>query len=110
MRIPDPTYPISFPNLKNQHLLNLLKSCLQRDPKARPVIEGENGLLKHPFLMPNTSSSSTEITEQSAPMILNNMKRFIEHHGCSEELVHSARGLFQAIQTHRESQVNRTHL
>lgn len=32
--------------------MDTLKGCLQRDPNLRPTIDGENGLLSHPFLEP----------------------------------------------------------
>ena len=32
--------------------MDVLKSCLQRDPKKRPPISGVGGLLHHPFLRP----------------------------------------------------------
>lgn len=35
--------------------MDIIKSCLQRDPSLRPSIDGENGLLSHPFLQPQGS-------------------------------------------------------
>lgn len=37
---------------RNPWLLDSIKSCLQRKPELRPSIDGENGLLEHPFLQP----------------------------------------------------------
>lgn len=37
---------------RNPWLLDIIKSCLQRDPSLRPSIDGEDGLLSHPFLQP----------------------------------------------------------
>ncbi len=36
-------------------MLDVIQSCLQRDPKRRPPIEGPGGLLQHPFLQPQGS-------------------------------------------------------
>ena len=33
-------------------LMDVLKSCLQRNPTKRPSISGVGGLLHHPFLQP----------------------------------------------------------
>lgn len=49
--IVNPNYKIKFPEDVDDAALDVMKQCLQRDPKARPPIIGENGLLdKHPFL------------------------------------------------------------
>ena len=36
----------------NPWLMDVLKSCLQRNPAKRPPISGVGGLLQHPFLQP----------------------------------------------------------
>ena len=36
----------------NPWLMDVLKSCLQRNPMKRPSIGGPSGLLQHPFLQP----------------------------------------------------------
>jgi len=40
-------YKIKYPPCDNPLLLDVLKQCLQRDPKKRPTT---NDLLNHPFL------------------------------------------------------------
>lgn len=37
---------------RNPWLMDVLKSCLQRNPAKRPPISGVGGLLQHPFLQP----------------------------------------------------------
>lgn len=37
---------------RNPWLMDVLKSCLQRNPAKRPPIGGTGGLLQHPFLQP----------------------------------------------------------
>ncbi|KAJ3009824.1 UNVERIFIED_CONTAM: hypothetical protein HDU68_002469 [Siphonaria sp. JEL0065] len=49
--IVDPNFQISFPDVKDAALLQVLKSCLNRDPKARMTIPQ---LLEHPFLHPQS--------------------------------------------------------
>ena len=39
--ITDPRYDIPFPKLDDVLLLDVLKRCLQRDPKLRPSIPGK---------------------------------------------------------------------
>ena len=41
-----------FLSSRNPWLRDVIKSCLQRDPKKRPEIGGSAGLLEHPFLKP----------------------------------------------------------
>lgn len=36
----------------NPWLMDVLMSCLQRNPSKRPSIGGQRGLLQHPFLQP----------------------------------------------------------
>lgn len=48
--ITDPNCEIIFPSIKDQLAVDVLKKCLQRNPKARPSIPD---LLQHPFLHPS---------------------------------------------------------
>ncbi len=48
--ITDPNYRISFPKQNDVLLLDVLKACLQRDPRKRPTIPD---LLGHPYLHPS---------------------------------------------------------
>ena len=60
--ITNEAYPIDFPKLEcisqlilrnsNPWLMDVMKSCLQRNPSKRPSIGGAGGLLQHPFLQP----------------------------------------------------------
>lgn len=50
-----PTVPATY-----QSALDVVKLCLQRDPKLRPGIIGEGGLLAHRFLKPEHESPSTD--------------------------------------------------
>eukprot|EP00871_Galdieria_phlegrea_P004424 jgi/Galph1/4983/GphlegSOOS_G3611.1 len=56
--IPDPKYPVEFPNEDrlNPHLLDVLTSCLQKDPSKRALIPI---LLNHPFLHPDSLYSGS---------------------------------------------------
>jgi serine/threonine-protein kinase TTK/MPS1 len=46
----NPNHPIEFPAVENPFLLDVMRSCLRRDPKKRPTIPE---LLEHPFLRPD---------------------------------------------------------
>lgn len=59
--IVDTNYEIEFPECKNKFLKDTIIGCLQRDPLQRATIDGENGLLAHPFLNPPTSTSTGSI-------------------------------------------------
>jgi serine/threonine-protein kinase TTK/MPS1 len=59
-------YEINYPDYPNPALINTIKSCLQRDRKLRPTIDGPNGLLTNEFLNPksnNINKTSSPITE-----------------------------------------------
>ncbi|XP_013773043.2 dual specificity protein kinase TTK-like [Limulus polyphemus] len=49
--ITNPNYQINFPSIDDVDLLDVMKSCLVRDPKQRPTIEE---LLKHSYVMKQT--------------------------------------------------------
>jgi len=73
----DPNYSIHFADCGSPALVQVLQSCLQRDPSKRPPIldAGRCGLLNHPFLRPHlsphTSNQATrmaiDIIEKSGP-------------------------------------------
>ena len=49
--IVNPEHKINFPDDVDEAALDVIKQCLERDPKSRPPIVGRNGLLdEHPFL------------------------------------------------------------
>ncbi|KAJ3349220.1 hypothetical protein HDU83_000696 [Entophlyctis luteolus] len=54
--IVDPNYKISFKDIGDPALLEVLKSCLDRDPKKRMTIPQ---LLEHPFLQKSEVTDST---------------------------------------------------
>ena len=85
--IPDPKKPISFPSLRNPHLLDVLKRCLQRNPSLRPTI---SELLKHPLLSRDQgqrqaspsfeakgASGETKITLEELPNILKQISALV---------------------------------
>jgi serine/threonine protein kinase len=83
----DPSYQISFPPLKNKDLENVIRSCLQRDHRLRPTIEGPHGLLNHPFLkcserIGNPTSSSI-VTLNNAAQILDQVGEVLKKTGLS---------------------------
>ncbi|XP_052807632.1 dual specificity protein kinase TTK-like isoform X2 [Mya arenaria] len=52
----NPDLPIDFPDIPNKNLLDVMKRCLQRDPKLRPSIDE---LLDHPYLKSNQEDQVT---------------------------------------------------
>lgn len=50
--IVDPTYTINYPLVKNSTVVDVMRLCLQRNPRERPSI---SQLLEHPFLHPEHS-------------------------------------------------------
>ena len=46
------TSPVVIPPACDSDLVDVVSSCLQRDPTSRPSIGGDDGLLAHPFLRP----------------------------------------------------------
>merc|ERR1711879_64769 len=46
-RIVSEAYKIDFPPIDNEHVVDVMNLCLQRDPKKRPTTKE---LLQHPFL------------------------------------------------------------
>ncbi|KAF4031044.1 Protein kinase domain [Phytophthora infestans] len=87
----DPTVPINFPPLKNKDLEDVIRSCLQRDHRLRPPIEGENGLLQHPFLRSGGSSAvvspTTTVTMTNAPEILSQLGDLLRSQGVATSRV-----------------------
>jgi serine/threonine-protein kinase TTK/MPS1 len=71
----DPNYSIHFADCGSPALVQVLQSCLQRDPSKRPPIldlEG-GGLLSHPFLRPHLSPhSSNQATRTAMEILLRN--------------------------------------
>jgi hypothetical protein len=54
--IPNVKYAIPYPLHNDEYGIETVKSCLQRDPTARPQIRGSNGLLSMKFLSLTYSS------------------------------------------------------
>lgn len=81
--ITDPNYQVPFPPAplfgSDRTVVNLLRSCLERDPKKRPTVQH---LLLHPFLSPSRSlfSNPTPATvpPTSAPVDVEKVQLIIE--------------------------------
>lgn len=56
----NPDFPIEFPDIPNKHLIDVMKSCLNRNPKSRPSIDE---LLSHPYL----KASKQGVDENTPP-------------------------------------------
>ncbi|DBA00194.1 TPA: hypothetical protein N0F65_007819, partial [Lagenidium giganteum] len=65
----DESYAIPFPSLRNKHLEHVIRSCLQRDHRLRPTIDGEDGLLNHPFLRSESGSGNGSPNNGGPPVI-----------------------------------------
>ncbi|KAG7382929.1 hypothetical protein PHYPSEUDO_004225 [Phytophthora pseudosyringae] len=81
----DPSVPIPFPPLENKDLEDVICSCLQRDHRLRPPIDGEGGLLQHPFLLSGSSSSivssTATVTMANAPEVLSQLGDLLRAQG-----------------------------
>ncbi|RLN10146.1 hypothetical protein BBJ28_00024541 [Nothophytophthora sp. Chile5] len=89
----DPSVPIPFPALKNKDLEDVIRSCLQRDHRARPSINGEHGLLNHPFLRSGgvnaIVSPATTVTMANAPQVLSQLGELLRSQGVESSRVQS---------------------
>ncbi|RLN90157.1 hypothetical protein BBJ28_00017489 [Nothophytophthora sp. Chile5] len=89
----DPSVPIPFPALKNKDLEDVIRSCLQRDHRARPSIKGEHGLLNHPFLRSGgvnaIVSPATTVTMANAPQVLSQLGELLRSQGVESSRVQS---------------------
>ncbi|KAL3671000.1 hypothetical protein V7S43_004184 [Phytophthora oleae] len=80
----DPSVPIPFPPLQNKDLEDVIRSCLQRDHRLRPPIDGEGGLLQHPFLSGNSSaniSPTNTVTMANATVVLSQLGDLLRSRG-----------------------------
>lgn len=64
----------------------MIRSCLERDHRRRPTIDGEEGLLNHPFLRSGgvnamVSATSTSVTLDLAPQILHQVADLVRAKG-----------------------------
>ncbi|KAK7071215.1 hypothetical protein SK128_001672 [Halocaridina rubra] len=59
--ISNPNHEIPFPDIDDKQLLDVLKKCLQFDPRKRPSIKQ---LLEHPYLTENTNTSNNSTPEK----------------------------------------------
>ncbi|KAL1522782.1 hypothetical protein AB1Y20_017754 [Prymnesium parvum] len=64
--IPDVTKPISFPELRNAHLREVLMRCLNRRPSQRMTIPE---LLEHPLLRPELQPAAAPVSMLSAEQL-----------------------------------------
>ena len=54
--ITDPKYEIDYPAVSNPHVVDVMKRCLDRNPKTRVCMQE---LLDHPFLHPSRAAAAT---------------------------------------------------
>jgi len=59
--IMDPSHEIEFPDIKDKHLLDVMKGCLRRNPKERYNIPH---LLAHPFIYSSSHNPLVEIEDK----------------------------------------------
>lgn len=89
----DPSYPIPYPSLKNKELESVIRSCLQRDHRARPTIDGPGGLLNHPFLRSGgvnamvSADAATPVTLANAPQVLSQLADLLRAQGVDNSRV-----------------------
>ena len=95
---------ISYPQVpkKYQAALEVVKLCLQRDPKLRPSITGENGLLQHHFLHPGRRtavvSQKTGLSSNECLTLIDSMRQcFAADNTHSEENTDNFQKLFCVI-------------
>jgi serine/threonine-protein kinase TTK/MPS1 len=84
--IVDENYEIQFPALKNKDLEDVMRSCLRRDHKARLTIDGENGLLNHPFLR-SRPSDHVVVSVENASSTLQDIVQLCRSTGMAGEAV-----------------------
>lgn len=96
-------FQISFPSVPAtyQPALDVVKLCLQRDPKLRPGIIGEGGLLEHRFLHPE--QASTTLTNDSLSPSSN------EQRTANATLVESMRCCLTSENSRSEKNVEQFH-
>lgn len=64
--IPNAAYIISYPKHNDTDAIESIQACLQREPKSRAPIRGENGLLSKRYL--SITSSTIEIERPQVPV------------------------------------------
>ncbi|CAK4130935.1 unnamed protein product [Aphanomyces euteiches] len=94
--IADPNHTINFPPLRNRHLADVIRSCLQWDPKLRPAIEGPGGLLEHPFLNPDGKIQDFR-SEDDLCSALQKAAEYVQVHGYSRNIAKSVGALVSCI-------------
>ena len=82
--IVDPLYEIRFEPLMNKHLEHVIRSCLQRDHRNRPPIDGPSGLLNHPFLKCPSAITAFTVDRENAERVLCQVEELIVKQ-CSEK-------------------------
>lgn len=89
----DPSYAIAYPSLKNKELETVIRSCLQRDHRARPTIDGPDGLLNHPFLRSGgvhamvATDAPPVVTLANAPQVLHQLADVLRAEGVDNSRV-----------------------
>ncbi|KAG3108555.1 hypothetical protein PI124_g12286 [Phytophthora idaei] len=89
----DPAVPINFPSLQNKDLEDVIRSCLQRDHRLRPPIDGDNSLLQHPFLRSGGSiavvAPTTTVTIANVPQIVSQLGDLLRSQGLATSRVNT---------------------
>lgn len=65
--IVNPKHQISYPEVSNSHLIDVMKSCLLRDAQARPTTQS---LLDHDFLHPQRANNKGQIRKDDLDLLL----------------------------------------
>lgn len=77
--IPNPKYAISYPAQADVEAVASIQLCLQRDPRARASIVGDNGLLQQPYLtVVGASASALSASASSASTAAEQQQQTIE--------------------------------
>ncbi|GMF43809.1 unnamed protein product [Phytophthora fragariaefolia] len=109
----DPSVSIPFPALKNKDLEDVMRSCLQRDHRCRPSINGDDGLLNHPFLRSagtNTVVPSTPtVTLENAPQVLTQLGDLLRSQGVATSHVNMFMSIGEAGLRASTGEVFHTH-
>ncbi|KAH9159610.1 hypothetical protein LEN26_002252 [Aphanomyces euteiches] len=103
--IADPNHTINFPPLRNRHLADVIRSCLQWDPKLRPAIEGPGGLLEHPFLNPDGKIQDFR-SEDDLCSALQKAAEYVQVHGYSRNIAKSVGALVSYVRFRKSTTVH----
>ncbi|KAE8980304.1 hypothetical protein PF005_g20246 [Phytophthora fragariae] len=105
----DPSVSIPFPTLNNKDLEDVIRSCLQRDHRRRPPINGEDGLLNHPFLRRSGSSSVVPSTTVTLANALAQIGDRLRSQGVATSLLNMFMSMGQAALRGSSDDASQTH-